>query len=170
MSDPVTSPWALVVQPEEATSFWQPLPSRGYVNVAVWPGNSPYDSFSAGMQLLPPGCHVREHGHRQNHELIFIAEGEGYCEIEGQRHELKPGTTVLFGRNARHVLFNTGSADMRLYWVFFPPGLEDWFSAIGRPRNPGEPMPEPFARPDNVAEIQARMRFVPPRDAGEVKT
>lgn len=89
------------------------------MNVAVSPGNSPYDSFSAGMQLLPPGCHVREHGHRQNHELIFIAEGEGHCEIEG------------------------------------------------RPRTPGEPMPEAFPRPDNVAEIQAWMRFVPPRGDGE---
>jgi hypothetical protein len=44
-----------------------------------------------------------------------------------------------------------------------PPGLEDWFNAIGRPRQPGEPMPEPFPRPENVAEVQERMRFVPPR-------
>ncbi|MCC5868278.1 MAG: cupin domain-containing protein [Gammaproteobacteria bacterium] len=163
MSNPVTDPWGIVIQPEAADSYWQPLPSRGYVNVALHPGNTPYDGFSAGLQVLPPGCHVREHGHLQNHELIFIAEGEGYCEIEGRRDELRVGTTVLFGRNARHVIYNTGTVDMRLYWVFMPPGLEDWFAAIGRPRSAGDSMPEAFQRPDNVAEVMARMRFVPPR-------
>jgi hypothetical protein len=69
----------------------------------------------------------------------------------------------LFGRYARHRIDNTGSVDMKLFWVFSPPGLEDWFSAIGRPRKPGEPMPPAFERPPNVAEVQERMRFVPPR-------
>ena len=58
---------------------------------------------------------------------------------------------------------NTGSSDMKMFWVFFPPGLEDWFNAIGRQRIPGDPMPEPFARPDNVQDVMDRMRFLPPR-------
>lgn len=165
MTDPVRTPWSAVVQPEEARSYWQPLPSSGYVTVSLSPTTTPYDTFSAGTQVLPPGRHVREHGHRQNHELVFIYEGEGRCEIEGVSHPLRPGTTVLFGRYARHLIENTGSTDMKLHWVFFPPGLEDWFSAIGRPRRPGEPMPEPFDRPADVAAIQERMRFVPPRPA-----
>lgn len=85
------------------------------------------------------------------------------CTIEDDTYPLEPGTTVLFGRNARHLIENTGEVDMRLFWVFMPPGLEDWFHAIGRPRRPGEPMPGPFPRPDDVAEVQARMRFVPPK-------
>jgi hypothetical protein len=36
-----------------------------------------------------------------------------------------------------------------------PGGLCDFFSAIGRPRQQGEPVPEPFPRPDNVAQIEA---------------
>jgi hypothetical protein len=46
--------------------------------------------------------------------------------------------------------------------VFFPPGLEDWFRAIGRHRTPGQPAPEPFARSEDVAEVMARMKFVAP--------
>lgn len=163
MTDIVRAAWGAVIQPDEATSYWQPLPSSGYVTVSLSPANTPYDSFSAGTQVLPPGRHVREHGHRQNHELVFIYEGEGRCEIEGVVHPLRAGTTVLFGRYARHIIENTGSVDMKLHWVFFPPGLEDWFAAIGRRRRPGEPMPEPFQRPDDVAAIQEQMRFVPPR-------
>lgn len=152
-----------VVGPDEAPSWWQPLPSRGWVSVALSPETTPYDGFSAGTQRLPPGCEIREHGHQANHELLFIAEGNGRCTIEDRAYELKPGTTVLFGRYARHHVVNTGTTDMVIYWVFLPPGLEHWFPAIGRPRTPGEPMPDPFPRPDDVAEVQARLRFVPPR-------
>ena len=77
MSDPSTNAWWAVVGPDEGESQWQPLPSRGYVTLKLTPETTPYDTFTSGIQVLPPGCHVREHGHRQNHELIFIHEGTG---------------------------------------------------------------------------------------------
>ena len=83
--------------------------------------------------------------------------------IDGETQPLDAGSTVLFGRNARHWIENTGTTDLKLFWVFMPPGLEDWMRAIGRPRTPGEPMPPPFQRPDDVAEIQRRLKFMPPR-------
>ena len=159
----VTAPSAVVIGPDEGMSLWQPLPSRGYVTVNLTPENTPYDTFSSGTQVLPPGCHVREHGHRQNHELIFIYEGHGTCVIDDVTHTLARGTTVLFGRYAQHRIDNTGTTDMKLFWVFFPPGLEHWFQAIGRPRTAGTPMPEAFDRPDNVGDVMAQMRFIPAR-------
>ena len=159
---PFQQPSHVVIGPEEGRSYWQPEPSRGYVSVNLTPDNMPYDTFSSGIQVLPPGCSVREHGHKQNHELIFIYEGTGYCTIDHDTYRLAPGTTVLFGRNCRHFLVNDGDVDMKLFWVFMPPGLEHWFHAIGRPRTPGEPMPEKFSRPENVSDIQAQMRFLPP--------
>jgi mannose-6-phosphate isomerase-like protein (cupin superfamily) len=156
-------PHAVISQPEDGVSLWQPLPSRGYVTIKFSPENTPYDSFSSGIQLLPPGCHIREHGHERNHELVFVYEGTGTVTIEGETTRLEPGSAVLFGRFARHRIDNTGDCDMKLFWVFMPPGLEDWFNAIGKPRQPGDAMPEAFDRPANVTEVQARMRFVPPR-------
>jgi mannose-6-phosphate isomerase-like protein (cupin superfamily) len=156
-------PNAVISGPEDGQSLWQPLPSRGYVTVKFSPANTPYEDFSAGVQLLPSGCHIREHGHLQNHELVFVQEGTGTVTIDDQTSPLEPGSAVLFGRGARHRIDNTGDTDMKLFWVFMPPGLEDWFNAIGRARRPGETMPEAFARPDNVADVQARMRFMPPR-------
>ena len=122
----------------------------------------PYESFTSGIQVLPPGCHVREHGHKHNHELIFIYEGVGKAIIEGETYELRKGSTVLFGRWARHVIENTGDKDLKLFWVFMPPGLEHWFRGIGRPGEIGEPMPEAFPRPDGVEALMEQMRFVPP--------
>lgn len=166
MSTDQPKPFAAVLGPQDGESLWQPLPSRGEVTLKLTPANMPYDGFSVGTQRLPPGCHIREHGHRQNHELIFVHEGTGTVTIEGAVTPLAPGATVLFGRDARHRIDNTGSSDLVLFWVFLPPGLEDWMRAIGRPRVAGEPMPPPFERPADVAEIQQRLKFVPPRNPG----
>jgi oxalate decarboxylase/phosphoglucose isomerase-like protein (cupin superfamily) len=158
----ITQPWWAVIGPDEGESLWQPLPSRGHVTLKLTPESMPPDTFTTGIQVLPPGCHVREHGHQQNHELIFIHRGTGRVTIEDESHDVEPGSMVLFGRYARHVIENTGDEDMQLFWVFMPPGLEHWFRAIGRQREPGTPMPEAFDRPDNVEEVMEQMRFVPP--------
>jgi hypothetical protein len=47
---------ALVLGPEEGESFWQPSPSTGYVINKFNPYNSPYDTFSTGLQVLEPGA------------------------------------------------------------------------------------------------------------------
>jgi len=167
MPDEVNKPWWAVIGPEEGESIWQPEPACGYVSINLTPTNMPYDTFSSGTQVLPPGCHVREHGHKQNHELIFIYEGTGRCEIEHDSYDLKPGTTVLFGRYARHLIENTGKIDMKLFWVFFPPGLEDWFRAIGQTRTPGNPVPKSFPRPADVSNVLEYMKFVPQRDTNK---
>jgi hypothetical protein len=40
--------------------------------------------------------------------------------------------------------------------------LDYFFAAIGRPRRPGEPAPEPFERPADVHAIEARIGYGPP--------
>ena len=47
---------ALVIEPEAGESYWQPIPSTGYITSKVTPYNSPYDSFAAGIQVLEPGA------------------------------------------------------------------------------------------------------------------
>ena len=162
MDEAITQPWWAVIGPDEGESLWQPLPSRGHITLKLTPESMPYDSFSTGIQVLPPGCYVREHGHKQNHELIFIYEGVGEAEIEGHKYSLSKGSTLLFGRYARHVITNTGEVDMGMFWVFMPSGLEHWFRGIGRQRQPGDTTPDAFPRPDNVGDLMEWMRFVPP--------
>lgn len=159
---PQELPSSVVVDLDGCESYWQPVPARGFVAIAMSPDTTSHEHFTAGLQVLPAGCSVRAHGHRRNHELVFVQSGTGECVIDGVRHALRPSCAVLFGRHAVHQIVNTGSDDLRLFWVFMPPGLEDWFRAIGRRRVPGDPMPEPFDRPADVAEAQARQRFVLP--------
>ena len=65
----------VVVGPEEGESLWQPLPSRGYITNKLTPYNTPYDSFSLGIQVLEPGAHIRRHAHERQHEVLFCYAG-----------------------------------------------------------------------------------------------
>ena len=150
----------VVLGPDEGESLWQPLPSVGYITSKLTPYNTPYDNFAMGIQVLEPGAHIRRHGHERQHEVLFCYAGEGWAEVGDQRYAMKPETMILIGRGVLHKVQNTGAEQMRMLWFISPAGLEDWFRAIGRPRKPGEATPEPFERPADVAEIQARQRFV----------
>ena len=156
----------MVVGPDEGDSYWQPSPSTGYVTVKVSPYNSPFDLFSAGIQVLEPGTHVREHAHERAHEMLFVHEGTGTAIIDGVEHKLFPGSLLMLGRYVQHRIANDGPGQMKLLWVITPAGLEDWFAAIGRPRAAGETTPPVFTRPDTVGEIQRQQRFVNPDQSG----
>lgn len=155
--------WWSVLGSEEGESIWMPEPANGHVTLKFTPETMPYDSFASGIQALPPGSLIPKHAHAQNHELIFVYEGTGRAEIEGESQSFGPGTTILLGRNTWHMFENTGDTVMRMFWVFFPPGLDDWFRGIGRPRQPGEAAPEPFPRPDNILSLMEQLHFAPPK-------
>jgi len=151
---------AIVLGPEDGDSYWLPLPSRGYVINKISPYTSPYDDFSVGIQILEPGAHIRRHGHERSHELLFCFRGTGSAEIAGKIFNVCEETMMLIGRGLQHKVTNTGSEQMRLLWLISPPGLEDWFRAIGRPRHLADNMPAAFERPDNIREIQGQQRFI----------
>ena len=151
---------AIVVGPDEGESLWQPLPSRGYVTNKINPYTSPYDGFSVGIQVLEPGAQIRRHAHERSHELLFCFRGSGFAEIEGRVHDLREESIVLIGRGLQHKVVNTGAGQMRLLWLISPPGLEDWFRALGRPRAAGDSSAPTFERPANIEAIQAQQRFI----------
>ena len=57
---------------------------------------------------------------------------------------------------------NDGPDELKMTWTYLPPGLDDFFAAIGRPRDPREPAPEPFARTADVHAIEARTGYGAP--------
>jgi mannose-6-phosphate isomerase-like protein (cupin superfamily) len=151
--------FSMVLGPDDGESFWQPLPSVGYATNKITPYNSPHDLFSMGIQVLEPGAHIRRHAHVRAHEVLFCYAGTGEADIDGKHYDVVPETLLLMGRGAVHKISNTGKVQMRLLWGIWPAGLEDWFSDIGRPRRPGEPMPPPFQRPHNIDQIEAMARL-----------
>jgi mannose-6-phosphate isomerase-like protein (cupin superfamily) len=150
----------LVVYPEREESYWQPQPANGYASVHVAPHLVPMDRpFSTGTQTLPPGGVVRVHSHEDNEEVLHFISGSGKAILDGEEYRLGAGTSLFLGKLRTHTFINDGDTDLHWAWFFVPSGLETFFRDIGRPRRPGEVTPEPFARPENVAEIEVRTVF-----------
>jgi len=152
-----------VVQPGAGRSYWQPVPANGFIDVLMAPDMVAMEQkFGFGRQTVAPGCHVREHAHDRNEELIHVVSGRGRAVIEGEDHVMQPGSTFFLGRNRRHMFVNEGDSELVFLWLILPNGLETFFAAIGRERRDGEPHPMPFARPADVLAIEARTVFAPP--------
>ena len=148
----------VVLQPDDGRSFWQPVPANGYVVVKMtqedWDG-----PFSMGVQVVAPHSYIRMHQHDRHHEAIFVWQGHGRAVVAGVEHPMEPGTVIGLPRDVEHSFINDSAEDLRLLWIMAPHGLADFFAAIGRPRHSGEPTPEAFPRPADVAAIEARTVF-----------
>jgi len=148
---------AVVVQPGEGPSYWQPVPARGHADPALYPANTRFDGLSMGYQHIAPGCRVRPHSHGDQVELQICFRGQGRVVVDGKSHALVPGTACFLGYDVVHELVNEGPDDLVMLWVISPPGLENFFEAIGRPRQQGAPAPAPFERPQDVVAIERRL-------------
>ena len=157
-TETLATPWdhgdAIVLQPDEGESYWQPVPASGYMTVKVSPANCQSNFTSMGVQVIAPGGYVREHWHSKHEEILFCFEGVGRFVVDGVEYKAVPGTTAYVGRWVKHKIINDGPGEFKMTWTYLPPGLQDFAAAIGRPRTPGEPPPAPFARPANVLDIE----------------
>ena len=154
------TPAAFAVQPNQAESYWQPVPANGFVEGHVSHHRHPtITPFESGIQEVAPGGRVREHAHDPHEELILVIEGKGTAVIEGEAHPMQAGTTLYLAPNWKHTFVNEGEGPLRFFWVLMPGGLSDFFAGIGRERTEGEPAPAPFPRPDNVAQIENQTVF-----------
>jgi quercetin dioxygenase-like cupin family protein len=151
-----------IVNPGEGQEFWQPVPANGHIAIHLTPRLVAMDvPLALGTQTVAADCYVREHAHDRHEEVIHCLEGKGCAVIDGIKHTMVPGMTIFIGKNRRHMFINQGSQDLRFMWLMTPNGLEDFFEAIGRPKHPHQPAPEPFPRPADVLELERRTVFAP---------
>jgi len=156
-TSPMPRGHAVVVQPDEGPSYWQPVPANGHADPRLTPDLTRFPALSMGYQTIAPGGRVREHSHGDQIELQICFRGRGHVVVDGRSHRLVPGTACFLGYDVRHEIVNDGDDDLVMMWLITPHGLEDFFKAIGRPRVAGEPAPEPFARPTDVVGVERAM-------------
>ena len=147
----------VVVQPDQGASYWQPVPANGHADPKLTPATTGFEALAMGYQTIAPGCRVREHSHGDQIELQICFRGRGRVMVDGVSHPLIPGTACFLGYDVKHEILNDSTEDLVMMWVITPPGLEDFFKAIGRPRQPGDPAPAPFARPTDVVAVERAM-------------
>ena len=85
---------ALVLQPDEGESHWQPFPANGYATIKIGPRGCTSNFVSMGVQVIAEGGYVREHWHDRHEEILFCFEGRGEVLVDGTPHPFVPGTRV----------------------------------------------------------------------------
>jgi quercetin dioxygenase-like cupin family protein len=145
---------AVVMQPEDGPSYWQPVPANGHADPKLYPAVTGFEGLAMGFQTIAPESRVRAHSHGDQVELQICFRGAGRVVVDGVSHPLVPGTACFLGCDVVHEIVNEGPEDLVMLWVITPPGLERFFAGIGRPRARGEAAPAPFARPADVVAIE----------------
>ncbi|HST18486.1 MAG TPA: cupin domain-containing protein [Gaiellaceae bacterium] len=77
-------------------------------------------SVTQFIGLVPPG-RAPDHFHTYD-EVIYILEGEGALEIDGEAAPLRAGSCIHLPARLVHCLANTGDTELRLLGVFRPAG------------------------------------------------
>lgn len=69
-------------------------------------------NFAMRIFEFEPGGHSPYHTHDWEHE-VFILEGGGYLNVEGERRPFKPGDVVFLSPGTTHN-FNAGDQGLRM--------------------------------------------------------
>lgn len=85
-----------------------------------------------------PGGRAGLHTHSHTEEIWYFLHGSGELELNGQRHEVSPGTIVLTPLHSSHAAWNTGDEPLQYVVIeVFPPEIRDALP----PRRPTEEVP-----------------------------
>jgi len=115
-------------------------------------------SFAMGNVTLDPnGGQVPWHNQEQE-EIYFIVEGEGEMCLGEERRTIKSGQAAYIPSGVFHQLTNTGSAPMRMIYVYGPAGdVAHWkqelagtlpVAGVDAPALPAGAQPQCTKKPD----------------------
>ena len=83
-------------------------------------------AVTVGIAELQPEAEAGNRLHRHSHpEVYYVIEGEGVVEIDGQPHQLRPGSTVFIPGRVPHSLRNSGASVLRILYTFPADSFDD---------------------------------------------
>lgn len=89
----------------------------GIESVRLTPNPLESQGFVMGVTSFPPGTSIRLHSHNTI-EQVTVIEGEGVAELNGAQMPAVPYDTTQIAPGEWHRFINTGSATMRILWVY----------------------------------------------------
>ena len=66
---------------------------------------------SLALSLIPPGKYSAAHHHRVSTEILYILQGAGELEVDGEKLEVTAGNVIMLEPGEVHSLFNTQAND-----------------------------------------------------------
>ena len=107
--------WSEEDIPQKGLVYWKTLISKGVTRS---------ENLTLGIARLPPGGALHRHRHVQE-EVYLVLEGSGLVRVGGEEIAVKAGSAVFIPGDARHSCENTGTADLRVAYVFPADAFED---------------------------------------------
>ena len=119
---------------------------------------------------VPPGGGPPPHRH-DFEEMFTLLEGEIELTFRGEKSVARAGETVNIPANAPHRFRNASDRPARLLCMCSPPGLDEFFMAVGVPvasRTAPPPVPDAadqaaFKAKAEALAAQYRTEFLPPQ-------
>ncbi|MEM2841638.1 MAG: cupin domain-containing protein [Candidatus Bathyarchaeia archaeon] len=92
------------------------------LRLAVTEGTIGAREMCVGIIWLKPGAVTKPcHAHLREEEVIYIVEGDGEVWVDGEKAPVRAGDFVLFPKNSKHMLRNSGNTTMQVLFIFSPP-------------------------------------------------
>jgi quercetin dioxygenase-like cupin family protein len=73
-------------------------------------------NFALRHFTVAPGGHTPRHRHDYEHE-VYVVQGEGRVEQDGETHDLRPGDVTFVKPNALHQFVNTGDGPFKFLCI-----------------------------------------------------
>lgn len=156
---------SLIVAKDEGDAHWQGPTANGYVITKLSPRNLKTNAFALGIQVLPAGCAISEHAHKNHEEILFALTANGSIAVNGEKLSFPAGTAAYVSRWVKHSVINDTDDVLTVLWYITPPGLENFFSSTGVLKNDGDPAPEAVVYPPELFNIFYEAGMVFPQDA-----
>jgi uncharacterized cupin superfamily protein len=98
---------------EKATTFHHPLNPDSEINGARLGAIAGLERVAVNIARIPPGKEsFIYHRHAAEEEWIYILEGRGQAETDGELDEVGPGDFVGYPCGVAHTLRNVGDVDL----------------------------------------------------------
>ncbi|HEY6330769.1 MAG TPA: cupin domain-containing protein [Blastocatellia bacterium] len=81
---------------------------------------SQINKCSLAEEILPAGCAVAPHRHRETEEVYYILEGSGTMMVGEESRPVSGGDAIYIPIGMSHTLHNTGTEPLRLLLVCGP--------------------------------------------------
>ena len=118
----------ITVDASEIEGFIASVPFKRTLKPLISPSiQSGVKGLGLGMTIFPPGSRSNSHSHDVTQEVWYVVSGEGEIVVGDETARLKPDMVVVAPPGLPHHLTNTGDEDLKVLWIFVPPGPETEF-------------------------------------------
>lgn len=84
---------------------------------------------AAGLSVIeermPPGTAESRHWHSRARQFFYVLSGQLVMDVEGERHELAPGSGIEMPQGVAHQARNDGEHDVCFLVISAPPSQGD---------------------------------------------